>query len=139
MAVIDVNWKPTGRQLRQFAGLLIVFGGIAGFVLFKKDIVSWITAQWIWGTTALLGLAGLALPPLIRPVYVVLMALSLPIGLVVSTVLLAVVYYLVVTPIGLLARVLGYDAMRRKFDAGAESYWIRRPAHPKVARYFRQY
>lgn len=139
MAVIDVNWKPTRRQLRQFAALLIVFGGIAGFLLLHKDIVSMAAARWIWGAAAGIGLAGLALPPLIRPVYVVMMAITLPIGLVVSTVLLAAVYYLVVTPIGLLARLLGYDAMRRKFDPAAESYWIERPEPPPVARYFRQY
>lgn len=139
MAVIDVNWKPPPKQLRQFAALLIVFGGIAGFVLFKKDVVSWVGAQWIWGVAAGLGLAGLALPPLIRPVYVVLMAVTLPIGLVVSTLLLGAVYYLAVTPIGLLARILGYDAMRRRSDPAAESYWIKRPGDTKVARYFRQY
>ena len=139
MAVIDVNWNPPSKQLRQFAGLLILFGGIAGFLFFKKDWVSLATAQWIWGVCAGLGLVGLALPVLIRPVYVVMMAISFPIGLVISTVLLGIIFYLVITPVGLLMRLLGYDAMHRKLDPAMTSYWIKRPAQTAVGRYFRQF
>ncbi|WP_197287611.1 hypothetical protein [Streptomyces apocyni] len=38
-------------------------------------------------------------------------------------VLLAIVYYLVVTPIGLLARVTS-DPLTRRWDPKAESYWV---------------
>ena len=41
-------------------------------------------------------------------------AIALPIGILVSTVVLAVTYYLVLTPIGLLARLFGYDPMARR-------------------------
>jgi hypothetical protein len=66
--------------------------------------------------------------------------LAWPIGFVVSHVVLALVYYLVLTPIGLAMRVFGYDPMRREFDRSAESYWIARDtAEIKAERYFRQF
>ena len=37
---------------------------------------------------------------------------------------LALVYYLVLTPIGLVSRLVR-DPLRRRFDARAASYWIR--------------
>lgn len=139
MAVIDVNWKPDSRQLRQFAGLFLVFGGIIGGVLMWRGVVSMTGAGWIWSVAAVVGLAGLALPALIRPIYIAMMALALPIGFVVSTVLLATVYYLVVTPIGWLLRLTGYDAMHRRLDPQAATYWVERTDPADVRRYFRQY
>ncbi|MBW2459320.1 MAG: hypothetical protein JRI68_32810 [Deltaproteobacteria bacterium] len=58
--------------------------------------------------------------------------------MVVSTVLLLALYYLVFTPIGLLARLFGYDPMGRRFERQARTYW--QPSQPRegVARYFRQ-
>jgi hypothetical protein len=62
-----------------------------------------------------------------------------PIGWVMSHVILGIIYYLVLTPIGLLLRALGRDPLRRRFETGARSYWIDRGEEPAVERYFRQY
>jgi hypothetical protein len=59
---------------------------------------------------------------------------------VVSHVVLAIVYYLVVTPIGLVMRLVGYDAMKRRFDGEATTYWVHRPDNAADAKsYFRQF
>jgi hypothetical protein len=44
-----------------------------------------------------------------------------------------------VTPVALLLRMLGHDAMQRRFDSSAQSYWVSRrpPDHPR--RYFQQF
>ena len=139
MALIDVNWKPGHRELRQFAAMFLVFGLAAGTAIhFFKD---WppIVAQILWGAAIVVGLAGLAVPALARPVYVVMMAVALPIGFVVSTILMTLIYFLVLTPTGLLLRLFGYDPMHRRPDRAANSYWIRRPATADVRRYLRQY
>ena len=44
--------------------------------------------------------------------------------------ILALTYYLVITPIGLLLRLFGKDALQRKIDPGADSYWIEREPEP---------
>jgi hypothetical protein len=47
-------------------------------------------------------------------------------GRVVSPIVLGVIFYGVFTPIGLVMRLAGRDAMCRRFDARAQSYWVRR-------------
>ena len=69
---------------------------------------------------------GLVSPGLLRIVYLGMIYATLPIGIVVSYVILAATYYLVLTPIGLVMRLCGYDPMHRRFDRKAESYWVPR-------------
>ena len=63
----------------------------------------------------------------------------LPIGWTVSHVLLSIVFFGVVTPIGLALRLLGRDPLDRRFDAGASTYWRTREATPDARRYMRQF
>jgi hypothetical protein len=67
------------------------------------------------------------------------MALALPVGWSVSHLLLLALFYLVVTPIGLLMKLLGYDPLTRGFDRSASSYWVEHAPPPDAARYFKQY
>ena len=59
--------------------------------------------------------------------------------MVVSFVLLAVFYYLLITPVGLFFRLTGRDILQRKFDASAESYWHPRRPAGNIKRYFNQF
>ena len=45
---------------------------------------------------------------------------------VLGAVVMPLVFYLGVTPIALLLRAFGKDPLRRRFDPGADSYWIPR-------------
>ena len=50
---------------------------------------------------------------------------------IVSPLTLCILFYVCITPIGLLMRLVGKDPLRRKFDPGAKSYWIvREPPGP---------
>lgn len=57
-----------------------------------------------------------------------------------SPVVLALIYFGVVTPVGLLRRAFGTDPLARRFDPEARSYWIRReppgPAPESLSRQF---
>jgi hypothetical protein len=46
---------------------------------------------------------------------------------------------LVITPIGVIMRVCGYDPMQRRCDRNAETYWKRRENQDDTKRYFKQY
>ncbi|MBI3987050.1 MAG: hypothetical protein HY343_09030 [Lentisphaerae bacterium] len=133
MSIISLNLKPTPRQLRQFAALALIFSGIVGAMALTKHHPE--AAQWIWGVGGILGISGLILPRLIRPVYLACVVITFPVGFVVSWVLLAAIFGLVLTPIGLLLRLLGRDPLKRRFEK-VESYWI--PAEPPLPprRYF---
>jgi hypothetical protein len=139
MSVVRINRHPTGRELGQFGlvwlGFLTLFGGVAWFRFDSPTV-----ATVLWLLAVVVPVTGWLIPALMRLVYLAMSYLAWPIGFVVSHVVLAVVYYLVVTPIGLVMRLLRYDPLRRRFDRSAESYWIERKAAERgPARYFRQF
>jgi fumarate reductase subunit D len=137
MALLDINWKPNRRELRQFALIWVGFFALIGaYMLWGKEART--AAFVLWGVSGV-GILGVLWPPLLRPVYLVWMALALPIGWTVSHLLLAAVYYLVLTPIGLLMRLFKYDPMQRSFDRAAKSYWTAHDSSADQARYFRQF
>ncbi|WP_137939013.1 SxtJ family membrane protein [Chitinivorax sp. B] len=50
---------------------------------------------------------------------------------IISPIVLAMMYFFMLTPFGLVMRLFGYDPMRKRFDANAESYWqLRHPPGP---------
>ncbi len=139
MALIDINWKPPSHQLRQFAvAFAVFFTGLAVYFHYGRNL-PFTTAGILACGAIVVGGVGFLHPPFIRPVYVVMMAAALPIGMVLSVVLLGLVYFGILTPIGLLRRALGKNAMAPRPDPDAETYWTRRAPPAKPGRYFRQY
>jgi hypothetical protein len=69
---------------------------------------------------------GAILPRALKWVYVGWMTFATLLGAVVSSIILTLLFYLVVTPVGLLARAMGKDFLSQKLDQRAESYWILR-------------
>jgi fatty acid desaturase len=138
MALITVNTDPSRKELRQFGFIWLVFLSFFGAVAwFKLDALS--TAKGLWIAAVLVPLVGWFVPSFMRLVYVGMSFAAFPIGWVVSHVVLAIVFYLVLTPIGLIMRVLGNDPMHRRFDPDAPTYWIDREPHPDPKQYFRQW
>jgi hypothetical protein len=67
------------------------------------------------------------------------MLVAYPIGLVVSTVLIGVIFYALITPIGLVFRVIGRDVMGKRLDKSAATYWHVRGAPRPATSYFKLY
>jgi hypothetical protein len=93
----------------------------------------------LWALAAACGVMLWIDPRWLRPLYVGLIAVSFPIGLVTSHVVVGIVYFGVVTPIAVVFRIMGRDSLGRKFDGSATSYWTARPPVVDVARYYRQF
>ena len=74
-----------------------------------------------------------------RLVYVGLMVAVFPIGWVVSHLLMTLFYFLFLTPIGILMRLLGNDPMQRRLDRDATSYWVKHDPGRRADRYFRPF
>ena len=137
MALLDVNWNPNRRELRQFALIWIGFFGLIGvYSLWGQHSLRAAAAFW---AVAAAGLVDYLRPGVFRPVYVLWMALALPIGWTISHLLLLIVYYLVLTPIGLLTRLVGYDPMERRLDRSAKSYWVAHETPTDTEQYFKQF
>jgi len=139
MATIEINLDPTDRELRQFAGIWLPasLGIIGAVVLFKWDGVT--TAVVLWSIAVVVAAVGLSWPKKVRWIYLGWMRAVYPIGWTVSHLILAIVYYLVMTPVGLVLRLVGYDPMHRKADKSAKTYWIEHQPGGHVKRYFRQF
>ena len=136
--MIEIKKDPSPRELRWFGVLLALFFGVAG-ALVRWRLGSPGVAAGIWSAGALLALVYLALPALRRRIYLGWMYLAYPIGWTVSHVLLLLVYYAILTPLGLLLRLLGKDLLERHLDRDATSHWSRRAAREDPSSYFRQF
>lgn len=80
---------------------------------------------WWWlAAAAILCLAVLLRPAILAPLNRLWLRLGLLLYKVINPVVMAVVYYTTVTPIGLLRRALGHDPLRLRRDPQAASYWI---------------
>lgn len=139
MSIVQINRDPSRRQLNQFGfvwlSFVALFGAIAWFKFDSPGL-----ARGLWLAAVVVPIIGWLAPAFMRLVFVGMSYLAWPIGFVVSHIVLAAVYYLVLTPIGLIMRLIGYDPMRRGFDREAASYWVERPAAAaEPRRYFRQF
>jgi hypothetical protein len=133
MPLIEINWSPTDRQLRQFGAACAIALPLLG---------------WLWGlripaigllaaTGCIVAVAGWIAPRMLRLPFVALSLAAAPVGIVVGETALLVLYFGVFLPIGLLMRLSRRDPLERPFEKDAESYWRPLPARD-AASYFRQ-
>jgi hypothetical protein len=111
--------------LRSF-GLLVggVFLAIAAIVFWRAEWALVTAVKLLGGIGSLLVLLGLLAPVVLKHIYRVWMAVAVILGFVMTRVLLTLVFFLAVTPIGLVMRAFGKDPLNRKLDKNARSYWI---------------
>ncbi|NCY22421.1 hypothetical protein EBX31_10775 [bacterium] len=135
--MIAIQWNPERKQLRQFAGIWFpAFCALVGWSIARKT-GHWHEVEVGWAIAGILSIAGLVYPSLIRPIFVGLILLTYPIGWVVSHVLLGVIFYGVVTPIGMILRLTGHDPLQLKAPLG-NSLWKSPVGKTDPARYLRQ-
>lgn len=138
MSLIEINYHPLPKQLRQFGTIALSASALLSLLLYLlKDLA----LQWtllIFAVGLLIFLASLASLKLTRIIYVALIITTAPIGIVVSFTVLAAFYFLLLTPLALFFRLIGRDPLYRKFDPNAETYWLAHQSDVKPERYFRQ-
>ena len=74
---------------------------------------------------------GLILPIFLKPIYFVWMTFAAILGWVMTRVILSVVFYLIITPIGLLTKLLGEDFLALK-KIKSDSYWNHRDSSEEL-------
>jgi hypothetical protein len=133
-----INWNPDRKTLVEFSELWLFFVGMVASPLAllrghpTSAAIFWILAVAVRGL-------GLWRPSWVKPFFLGLTLATWPIGWVVSHLAIGLVYYLVITPIGLAFRLIGRDPLRRAFDPKATTYW--EPYNPNrgADRYLRQF
>ena len=115
------------RQLRRF-GLAVgpVLVLVALVIAWRGGWAFGTGARWLAGSGAALAVLGLAAPAVLLPLYRAWMGLALVLGHVMTRVLLTLVFFLVVTPIGLVRRAVGRDPIEKSAAPDRTSYWVQR-------------
>jgi hypothetical protein len=118
------------KEIRKFGSIAFVFFGLLfALGLWKHKPIP----MYLFGVLSLLGLGFVLFPSQLKPVYSVWLRFAYLIGRVITTIILAMAYYLVITPSGLLKRLFGGAPLPVKPDKSACSYWVTRTesAQPK--------
>jgi hypothetical protein len=86
---------------------------------------------WPWVLALLLWVPALFFPGGLAPVYKTWMKIGHAIGWVNTRIILGLLFYLMVLPMGLIMRLLGNDPMKRKYDNSITSYRVKSVQEPK--------
>lgn len=133
----DIPRHPTVAMLRQFAALCVLFCGYLAWQTARSGhgAIAWSLA----GLGGTMGLLGIARPSLLRPIFVGWMIAVFPIGYLVSRLILAVVFHAVFTPMAVLFRALGRDALGLRRQTSSTTYWRVKATPADVTRYYRPF
>jgi len=84
----------------------------------------------IWSVivSAVFLILGLINSRLLTPLNVLWFKLGMILGAIISPIVMGIVFFLVVTPTGLILRIMGTDLLNKKYDKEKETYWIKRNA-----------
>ena len=138
MGMIEVKKTFSRRELLWFGPLFALFIALIGWVLWQSG-VGWDILSVLAIAAGLLIVVYYFVPSLQRPLYRGWMFSVMPIGWIISHLLLIAIYYLLLTPIGIIMKVVGYDPMRRKLEPSQKTYWVKRQKSEDPQRYFKQY
>jgi hypothetical protein len=109
----------------------LVFAAVFAIIAFLPIVFGGSVRLWSLILAAAFVAVALARPALLAPLNHLWLKLGLLLHRVVSPVVLGIMFFLVVTPIGLLMRAFGKDPLRLKRDPTTTSYWIpREPPGP---------
>lgn len=127
--------KTGARDLRKF-GLLVggVLIGIGCFLLLRHRVNY---PYFFWPGAALIAF-GAVWPRALKYPYIAWMMMAFALGAVMSRIILTVSFFVLLTPIGLLARLFGKDFLSRKLNRQAASYWIPCKTDPKKPESYQQ-
>lgn len=115
--------KDKIAQLKEFGfALAVVLAVIALFPLVRKGHICY----WALCSSLIILALRLIIPAWLSPLYSLFLKIAHIIGKINSAILLSIIYYLLITPIGLIMRLLKQVNFKKGFDKNAPSYWIDR-------------
>ena len=132
------NIKSEKADLKKFGlfmGAVLFLGSL--YLLWKQQQTYAVGGFILAGVFAALAFVG---PVVLKPLQRAWMAMAVVMGFVMSRIIVAVIFYGMVTPIGLVGRLAGKKFLELKIDKAAVSYWIGRE-QPKTEKsdYERQF
>jgi len=117
------NIKSSKKELKTFGLTVGVVVGLLGLLFLYKGRSFY---PYLLTISGLLILSGLTRPALLKPVQKVWMSFAVIMGWFMTRVILAVLFFLVVTPIGVVFKLLRKDILGVKIDKETKSYWVKK-------------
>ena len=132
-----VKWHPDRRELRRFAiAMLIGFFVLGALAVWKtKGVRTGSIVLWSIGVT--LAIAAF-IPKLGRIAYLAVYLPTSIIGYVVSNVMLALMFFLVITPLGFMLKLMGKDLLQQRREK-RETQWTPVKEIKNEDSYYRQF
>ena len=131
------NIKTGKKDLRNFGLILaLLLSLIASFLLWRgRD-----NAEILFIISVLFLLSSLIMPKILIPIYKPWMFIALSIGWLMTRIIMIVLFYAVVTPIGVIIRSVKKDFLNLEFNNDIDSYWVRKKKEkPGKSNYENQY
>lgn len=122
MSLVTINWLPSKKDLRQFGVTMLVASSLFSVILYWQKHQA--AALTVISIGLILFLSGLSGTKLGKWFYTGWMALAFVMGNVMSHLILALFYFLILTPISLIFKVIGRDILCLKRQKVA-SYWAK--------------
>jgi len=131
------NIKSGDREIRKFGVSVGIVIGLLGMLFLWRGNDYY---PWFMVISGALIVLGLIIPPALKPVHKLWMTLAIVLGWLMTRLILCVLYYFILTPIGLLGRLFGKEFIDLKFRKITDSYWITKNAvNFEKERYEKQY
>ena len=131
------NIKSEKSDLRNFGitvGIILLI--ISGFLFWKEKE----TFQIFLAIGIILFLTAVAIPAVLKPVYWIWMIFAIILGWFMTRVILSLLFYIIITPIGLTLRLFGKQFLELRWDKSKESYWnFRTNEHLQNGNYEKQF
>lgn len=136
--MLDIDHVPSAAELRWFGFAVAISLAIIGRLLTRA--LGWPVLQEVMLVAGIVLCLVYYLAPRTRmPVCKAWRRVQMPIAFVVWHAVLAILYYLIVTPMALAMRLLGRDPLNRRIEPSRPSYWEIHVAPQEAERYFRMY
>jgi len=135
---MNLDWHPNDKKLREFSLICLLGFGLFSCVAFFK-FHHQVLAIVLGAAAILTPIFGLLSPKFVKPVYLGMSLLAFPIGFVIGNVILLAMFLLIFTPLSLVFKLIGRDALNLKKTV-SPSYWKVYPARKKKpSSYFHQF
>ena len=132
-----VNWRPDARELRRFAAAMLIGFSVLGLLAAWRASGISTAAIVLWSIGVFLGGAAFV-PKFGRIAYLGVYLPTSIIGFVVSNVILTLMFFLVITPLGIILRLLGKDFLRQQRQKD-KSQWMPVKGVKSEDSYYRQF
>ena len=136
MGLINIDYRDRKEQRK--------FGLVIGGIFLLLGVVRFIfhgfclSAQILGGIGIVLIILGLVIPPSLMPLFFIWLKVAELLNLIITHLLLFIVFYLILTPIGILYRLFVGDPLNRKWESERESYWEEVEVQPQNIDEFRR-